>query len=101
MAGTIDRRLPLLKPLLWSTVVLGACIWAAYVLAQQVVYNHRVAAEVDRLRQQNELIAAQNDAYVRELAAIESGELKEEDARMNGYALPTEKVFVIRQAPGQ
>jgi len=73
--------------------------WALVGYAQEAYVGHRLAQQVADLRNQNAVIAAQNDGYRRDVQAIDNGSADEEEARLNGYTKPGEKVFLITDPP--
>jgi len=85
------------------TIVLGAVLaaaaWAAIAYAQEAYLGHRLSQQVGDLRHQNEVLAAQNQGYHRDIAAINSGAADEEEARRNGYSKPYEHVYLVTGTP--
>ncbi len=92
------RTLGLRKPVM-VVVFLIAAAWAVYAYAQEAFVGHRLAQQVSDLRNQNALIAAQNAGYRRDVQAITSGAADEEDARLNGYSKPQERVYIVTAPP--
>ena len=72
-----------------------ALIWGIVAFAQEAYISHRLGQQVTELRQQNAAIAAQNAGYRKDVAALTSGTADEEEARLNGFAKPNEKVFIV------
>ncbi|HET7338054.1 MAG TPA: septum formation initiator family protein [Candidatus Dormibacteraeota bacterium] len=70
-------------------------IWAGIAFAQEAYVSHRLSQQVSDLRQQNAQIAAQNAGYKKDVAALGNGTADEEEARLNGYAKPTEKLYLV------
>lgn len=87
------------KPLLALLALLALCGWALYSLLQEAYFEHQLSAQASRIAQQNAALAAQNDAYQRDILALQTGAAAEEDARLNGYARSDERVYVIAPAP--
>jgi len=85
------------------TIVLGvllcAAAWAALAYAQEAFLGHRLSQQVSDLRHQNEVLAAQNQGYHRDISAINSGAADEEEARRNGYSKPYEHVYLVTGTP--
>ena len=79
--------------------LIGAALWIGYGFAQEAFLGHRLSQQVGDLRHQNTVLAAQNDGYKKDLAALTSGAADEEEARLNGYTKPWEKLFLITAAP--
>ena len=80
-------------------LVLAVGVWTAYVFAQEAYVGHSLAGKAAQLRQQNALIAAQNQGYQKDIQALTSGSGDEETARLNGYARPDEHVFLVTTTP--
>jgi hypothetical protein len=80
-------------------VVLGALVWAAVAFAQEAFIGHKLSQQVADLRHQNVVFAAQNQGYKKDVAAITSGAADEEEARLNGYAKPQERLYLVTAAP--
>jgi hypothetical protein len=87
------KRLPLV------VLVLVVGVWVAYVFAQEAYVGHSLSDKAAQLRHQNELIAAQNQGYQKDISALTSGAGDEETARMNGYARPDEHVYLVTTSP--
>ncbi len=49
------------------------------------------------LQAQNASLQATNRAYREDIAAVSSGAAVEEDARLNGYARPGERLYLVGQ----
>jgi len=87
------------KPVLALLLLLALCCWALYSLAQEAYFEHQLSVQASHIAQQNAALASQNDAYQRDILALQTGAAAEEDARLNGYARRDEKVYVIAPAP--
>src|SRR5262245_5294325 len=72
-----------------------ALMWGIVVFAQEAYVSHRLQEQVSELRRQNAQIAAQNAGYRKDVAAITSGSGDEEEARLNGFAKPNERIFLV------
>ena len=86
------------KPIL-AVVFVVVAAWAMYGYVQEAYVGHRLSQQVADLRNQNALIAAQNEGYRKDIQAIGNGAADEEEARMNGYSKPNEKVFLVTAPP--
>jgi len=86
------------RPILVVVFVVIAA-WALIGYAQEAFIGHRLEQQVADLRNQNAVIAAQNDGYRKDIQAIDNGSANEEEARLNGYSKPGEKVFLITDPP--
>ena len=80
-------------------VVVAGLIWAGIAFAQEAYIGHRLGQQVADLRNQNVLLAAQNQGYKKDVQAITSGTANEEEARLNGYAKPQERLYLVTAAP--
>jgi cell division protein FtsB len=82
-----------------QTVILIAgglvLLWAIVAFAQEAYISHRLGQQVTELRKQNADIAAQNAGYRQDVAALTNGDGDEEEARLNGFARPGERVFIV------
>lgn len=82
------------------TIAVGiAVVWGGVAFAQEAWVSHRLSLQVSDLRQQNAQIAAQNAGYQKDVKALQSGTADEEEARLNGYAKPSEKLYLVTAAP--
>src|SRR5690348_9512931 len=86
------------RPLLILLFIVAA-VWALYGYAQEAYLGHRLAQQVAELRNQNALIAQQNEGYRKDIQAINNGSADEEEARLNGYSKPNERVYLITEPP--
>jgi len=80
-------------------VVLVALIWAGIAFAQEAYIGHKLGQQVADLRHQNLVLAAQNQGYKKDVQAITSGTANEEEARLNGYSKPQERLYLVTAAP--
>ena len=82
-------------------LVVGAAIfvWAGIAFAQEAYLSHRLSQQVSDLRRQNADIAAQNAGYKKDVQGLTSGSADEEEARLNGYANPNEKTYLVTTHP--
>ena len=82
------------------TLAVGvAMVWGGVAFAQEAYVSHRLSQQVSDLRRQNAQIAAQNAGYQKDVKALQSGTADEEVARLNGYAKPSEKLYLVTTAP--
>ena len=82
-----------------AAVVLVALIWAAVAFAQEAYIGHKLSQQVADIRNQNVVLAAQNQGYKKDVQAITSGTANEEEARLNGYARPQERLYLVSAPP--
>ena len=97
--GTPRPRTPGLRRLFIVVFVLAVAAWALWGYAQEAYLVHRLASQASDLRNQNALLAAQNQGYHRDIQALSNGTADEEEARQNGYSRPYEKVYLVTQPP--
>lgn len=72
-----------------------ALIWGGIAFAQEAYVSHRLSQQVSDLRKQNAEIAAENAGYKKDVQSLTSGTANEEEARLNGYAKPNEKTYLV------
>ena len=82
-----------------TAVVLVALTWAAVAFAQEAYIGHKLSQQVTDLRHQNVVLSAQNQGYKKDVQAITSGTADEEEARLNGYSRPQERLYLVTVAP--
>jgi cell division protein FtsB len=80
-------------------VVMAALIWAGVAFAQEAFVGHKLSQQVTDLRHQNVVLSAQNQGYKKDVQAITSGAADEEEARLNGYSKPQERLYLVTAAP--
>src|SRR6202158_2715827 len=80
-------------------IVAVGCIWAGIAFAQEGFIGHKLNQQVTDLRRQNAVLAAQNQGYKKDVQAITSGSADEEEARLNGYARPNERLYLVTAVP--
>ena len=88
---------PLSREFAFLAVLLAIGLWVGYAFAQEAYLNHRLGQQAADLRQANQTLATQNEGYRRDIGASNAGAAAEEEARLNGYAKPDERVYVIRR----
>jgi cell division protein FtsB len=93
--GKVNMPAPFSKQFALLALLLAVAVWVAYAFAQEVLLNHQLNAQAADLRQQNSMVAAQNDGYRRDLLASSAGATADEDARAHGYARNDERVYVV------
>ncbi len=74
-------------------------VWAGVAFAQEAYVSHRLSQQVSDLRRQNADIAAQNAGYKKDVQALTNGTANEEEARLNGYARPSERLYLVTTPP--
>ncbi len=78
-----------------AMAALVAFVWAGAAFAQEAYLSHRLSDQVSNLRKQNSLLVGQNAGYRKDVDALKSGVANEEEARLNGYARPNEKLQLV------
>ena len=76
-----------------------ALVWGGIAFAQEAYVSHKLSQQVSDLRRQNADIAAQNAGYKKDVQGLTSGTANEEEARLNGYAKPYEKTYLVTTTP--
>lgn len=97
--GTVRPRARSMRGIFIGAVVLAAVLWMLYSYAQEAYLAHRLAQQASDLRAQNALLADQNTGYHRDIQAIGNGSADEEEARLNGYSRPFERVYLVTAPP--
>jgi cell division protein FtsB len=98
-SGTLRTSAFGMRQALVIAVVLVAMIWAGIAFAQEAYIGHKLSQQAADLRNQNTVLAAQNQGYKKDVQAITSGAADEEEARLNGYAKPQERLYLVTAAP--
>jgi cell division protein FtsB len=97
--GTVRTNTLGLRHAVVIAVVAVGCIWAGIAFAQEGFVGHKLNQQVTDLRRQNAVLAAQNQGYKKDVQAITSGSADEEEARLNGYARPNERLYLVTTVP--
>ena len=82
-----------------SAVFLVVALWVGYAFAQEAYLSHKLSQQAADIRHQNAVLAGQNQGYKKDVQAITSGSANEEEARLNGYAKPDERTFLVTTPP--
>jgi cell division protein FtsB len=98
-SGTLRTSAFGMRHALVVAVVLVALVWAGVAFAQEAYIGHKLSQQVADLRHQNTVLAAQNQGYKKDVQAITSGTANEEEARLNGYARPQERLYLVTAQP--
>ena len=98
-SGTLRTSAFGMRHVIVAAVVLVALVWAGVAFAQEAYIGHRLSQQVADLRHQNVVLAAQNQGYKKDVQAITLGTADEEEARLNGYAKPQERLYLVTAAP--
>lgn len=95
VAGSIQTRALGMRHAVIAAVVFVALVWAAIAFVQEAALSQRLDQQVSDLRKQNSAIAAQNAGYNKDVQALNNGAADEEEARLNGFAKPNEKTYLV------
>lgn len=98
-SGTVDRALAPSRRLLLRAAVAALVAWAVFAFAQEAWTANRLAGSAAALRDQNAQLQQQNDAYRRDILAVQTGSAAEEVARQNGYSRPDEHLYLVSAPP--
>src|ERR1700681_2921992 len=98
-SGTLRTSAFGVRHIVVMAVVLVALIWSGIAFAQEAFIGHKLSQQVADLRHQNVVLAAQNQGYKKDVEAITSGAANEEEARLNGYAKPQERLYLVTAEP--
>ncbi|TMF91994.1 MAG: hypothetical protein E6I08_00930 [Chloroflexi bacterium] len=98
-SGTVDRALAPSRRMLLRAAVAALAGWAVIAFAQEAWTANRLAAGAAALRDQNTQLQEQNDAYRRDILAVQTGSAAEEVARQNGYSRPDEHLYLVSAPP--
>jgi cell division protein FtsB len=98
-AGTLRTNAFGMRHAVVTSVIVAASIWAGVAFVQEAYIGHKLSQQVGELRKQNTVLAAQNRGYKKDVQAITSGSADEEEARLNGYAKPQERLYLVTAPP--
>ena len=98
-AGTLRTSAFGVRHAVIYAVILAATVWAGVAFVQEAWIGHRLSQQVSELRKQNTVLAAQNQGYKKDVQALTSGSADEEEARLNGYARPQERLYLVTAPP--
>lgn len=98
-AGSVRTRGLSMRHLVMLAAVLVVGLWVGWAFVQEAYLSHKLSQQAADLRHQNAVLAAQNIGYKKDVQAITSGSANEEEARLNGYAKPNERTFLVTTPP--
>jgi cell division protein FtsB len=98
-AGTLRTNAFGMRHAVVTCVILAASLWAGVAFVQEAWIGHKLSQQVADLRKQNTVLAAQNQGYRKDVQALTSGAADEEEARLNGYAKPQERLYLVTAPP--
>ncbi|HEY0832106.1 MAG TPA: septum formation initiator family protein [Candidatus Dormibacteraeota bacterium] len=99
VAGSVRTRSFGLRSMVLLVVAGIVVVWVGAAFVQEAYLSHKLSQQVSDLRHQNAQIAAQNAGYQKDVQALTSGTADEEEARLNGYAKPNEKLYLVTTPP--
>ena len=97
--GVVNRRMRLSPQAILLAIVVVIGFWMVGSLVQEVSLDRSLSHQASQLRDQNAAIAATNQDYRRDIAAVSSGAAAEEEARRDGYARSDERLYIIATPP--
>src|SRR5437868_15242334 len=95
VAGSVRTNSFGVRQIVIAAAIGIALAWGGVAFAQEAYVSHRLSQQVSDLRKQNADITAQNAGYRKDVHALQSGTADEEEARLNGYAKPNEKLYLV------
>ncbi|GAC1512067.1 MAG: hypothetical protein NVS1B3_15560 [Candidatus Dormibacteraceae bacterium] len=98
-SGTVRTNALGLRPAVVIAVVVVGVAWAAVAFAQEAYVGHKLIQQVADVRKQNAILASQNQGYRKDVLGITSGSAAEEEARLSGYARPSERLYLVTAVP--
>jgi cell division protein FtsB len=98
-AGTVRTSALGMRHALLLAAIVAAAIWAGLAYAQEAYIGHKLSQQAADMRRQNAVLAAQNQGYHKDVQALTSGAANEEEARLNGYAKPQERLYLVTAPP--
>jgi cell division protein FtsB len=93
--GTLRTSAFGVRHLVIAMAALVAFVWAGAAFAQEAYLSHKLSDQVANVRKQNVVLAGQNAGYRKDVDALKSGVANEEEARLNGYARPNERLYLV------
>src|SRR5215467_10477886 len=97
--GVVNRPMRLSPQAILLAVLAVIGFWMVGSLVQEVSLDRSLSHQAGQLRDQNAAIAATNQDYQRDIAAVSSGAAAEEEARRDGYARSDEHLYIIATPP--
>jgi cell division protein FtsB len=98
-ASRVPTSLRLTREKALLLALVAAAIWMSWSLVQELALNHQLNEQAAHLRQQNASLQAGNQNDRSDARAVESGSWDQEQARLDGYARPGEKVYIVNTSP--
>ena len=98
-AGTLHTNAFGVRHAVLAAAACVAVVWVGVAFAQEAYIGHKLSQQVSALRAQNAQLAAQNQGYRKDVQALTSGAANEEEARLNGYTRPNERLYLVAPIP--
>ena len=98
-AGTSRSRTLAVRRLAILLALVAGAVWVGYAYVQEAYLGHKLSLQVSELHRQNALLATQNQGYHKDIHALTSGAANEEEARLNGYSRPQERLYLVTATP--
>lgn len=99
VAGSVRSSTLGVRHAVVGVAVAVGLVWVGAAFAQEAYLSHKLSQQVSDLARQNAMLAAQNAGYKKDVNALTSGYANEEVARLNGYARPNEKLYLVTAVP--
>jgi len=97
--GIVDKRVRLSHQTFLLTAMALFGLWMAGSLFQELSLNQSLSQQAASLRDQNASLRSTNGAYHKDINAVTSGAASEEEARKDGYARGSEKLYLVATPP--
>ena len=98
-AGTLQTNAFGVRHAVLAAAGCVALVWGGIAFAQEAYIGHKLSQQVTDLRSRNAQLAAQNQGYHKDVQALTSGAADEEEARLNGYTRPNERLYLVAPIP--
>ncbi len=99
VAGSVRSSTLGVRHAVVGVAVAVGLVWVGAAFAQEAYLSHKLSQQVSDLARQNAVLAAQNAGYKKDVKSLTTGSANEEVARLNGYARPNEKLYLVTAAP--
>lgn len=95
------RRLRISREVLLLVALALLAGWIVWAFAQELYLSYQLSHQAAEVRSQNAALQLANEGYRRDIAAVSSGGAAEEEARLNGYSRPDEKLYLVNPPSSQ
>ena len=99
VAGSVRSSTLGVRHAVVGVAVAVGLVWVGAAFAQEAYLSHKLSQQVSDLARQNAVLAAQNAGYKKDVKSLTTGSANEEVARLNGYARPNEKLYLVTAPP--